>query len=110
MTAETVDIPMTDEDGRHITDFVLCQDMAAWVTQGPIMERNLERLAESDKGIILYRRLLREQMQIAEDGGDPMNVFRELPPDGGHIAFQGEPGPFGFDPNALDPAIEKELG
>ena len=29
---------------------------------------------------------------------------------GGHIAFQGEPGPFGFDPNAIDQAIEKELG
>ena len=49
----------------------------AWVTQGPIAERQLERLGESDKGIILYRRLLREQMAIAADGRDPMNVFRD---------------------------------
>ena len=29
---------------------------------------------------------------------------------GGGIAFQGEPGPFGFDPSALERAIEQELG
>lgn len=28
---------------------------------------------------------------------------------GGHVAFQGEPGPFGFDPNALASAIDEEL-
>jgi LigXa C-terminal domain like len=51
--------------------------MAAWVTQGPIAKRELERLGESDKGIILYRRLLQEQLAIVEQGGDPMNVFRD---------------------------------
>jgi 5,5'-dehydrodivanillate O-demethylase oxygenase subunit len=71
------EIPLTDEHGQHITDFVLGQDMMAWVTQGPIAERQLERLGESDKGIILYRRLLREQLTIAEEGKDPMNVFRD---------------------------------
>jgi len=29
------DIPIKDERGRFITDFVLGQDMMAWVTQGP---------------------------------------------------------------------------
>jgi hypothetical protein len=29
---------------------------------------------------------------------------------GGRIAFQGDPGPWGFDPSALETAIEKELG
>ena len=71
------EIPLKDEHGQHITDFVLGQDMMAWVTQGPIAERPLERLGESDKGIILYRRLLREQMATAEAGKDPMNVFRD---------------------------------
>ncbi len=28
---------------------------------------------------------------------------------GGRIAFQGEPGPWGFDPSALEQAIEQEL-
>ena len=70
-------IPMTDDSGRHITDFVLGQDMAAWVTQGPVAERNLERLGESDQGVILYRRMLAEQMALVEDGGEPVNVFRD---------------------------------
>jgi 5,5'-dehydrodivanillate O-demethylase len=55
-----------DERGRHITDFVLGQDMAAWVTQGPIARRELEKLGESDKGITLYRRLLQEQLAAVE--------------------------------------------
>ena len=29
---------------------------------------------------------------------------------GGHVAFRGEPGPFGFQPETLESAIEKELG
>ena len=29
---------------------------------------------------------------------------------GGHVAFQGGPGPFGFDPTKLEAAIEAELG
>jgi 5,5'-dehydrodivanillate O-demethylase oxygenase subunit len=71
------EIPITDEQGRHITDFVLGQDMAAWVTQGPIAKRELEKLGESDKGIIPYRRLLQEQLERVEKGEDPMNVFRD---------------------------------
>ena len=47
------------------------------MTQGSLAERELERLAESDKGIILYRRMLQEQMGIVEDGGEPINVFRD---------------------------------
>lgn len=29
---------------------------------------------------------------------------------GATVAFQGEPGPFGFDPTALEKAIRRELG
>ena len=29
---------------------------------------------------------------------------------GGHVAFQGDPGPWGFNPEALERAIEAELG
>ena len=38
------------------------------------MNRNLEKLGQSDVGLILFRRMLNEQMQIVEDGGDPMNT------------------------------------
>ncbi len=52
------------------------QDITAWVTQGPIADRSQEKLGESDKGIIIYRRMLRQQLAIIEDEGEPMNVFR----------------------------------
>jgi hypothetical protein len=47
------------------------------MSQGPRNDRSQEKLGESDKGIILYRKLFREQIEIVDDGGDPMNVFRD---------------------------------
>jgi 5,5'-dehydrodivanillate O-demethylase len=69
--------PLTDEQGRYVIDYVFGQDYMGWATQGPIAERHLEKLGEADKGIILYRRLLKQQLGIVEDGGVPMNVFRD---------------------------------
>ena len=70
-------VPLTDERGDYLTDLTFNQDYMTWISQGPIAERDQERLGESDAGIILFRRLLRQQMELAEDGGEPMNVFRE---------------------------------
>ena len=70
-------IPLKNSDARFVTDFVLGQDMMAWATQGELADRGQEKLGESDKGIILYRRLLQEQMALVEDGGEPMNTFRD---------------------------------
>jgi 5,5'-dehydrodivanillate O-demethylase oxygenase subunit len=53
------------------------QDTMAWVAQGAIVDRSKERLGESDKGVIMWRELLKRQIQIVEDGGEPMNVFRD---------------------------------
>jgi 5,5'-dehydrodivanillate O-demethylase len=52
------------------------QDYMAWATQGPIAVRDQEKLGESDVGIILFRRMLRQQLEVVRDGGEPMNVFR----------------------------------
>ena len=75
------DIPVKDPQGRFISDFVLGQDSMVWATQGMrnggLAERHLEKLGESDKGIILFRRLVSEQAKIVQDGGEPMNVFRD---------------------------------
>jgi 5,5'-dehydrodivanillate O-demethylase len=69
--------PLKDENGKYVLDYVFGQDYMGWATQGPIAERNLEKLGESDKGTIMFRRMLQEQLAIVEDGGDPMNVFRD---------------------------------
>ena len=66
-----------DEDGRMKRDYVMGQDMTAWVIQGPIMDRTTERLGVSDVGLIMYRRMLSEQAALVEEGGEPMGVWRD---------------------------------
>jgi 5,5'-dehydrodivanillate O-demethylase len=83
------EVPVYDEKGKFIVDFVNGQDTMVWASQGPVAPRNLERLAESDRGIILYRRLLREQMEKVAEGVDPMNVLRD-PEKNQYIAFGQE--------------------
>jgi 5,5'-dehydrodivanillate O-demethylase len=75
-----VPIAGVDEKGQPIweqLDNNSGQDHFAWTSQGPRTRRWLEKLGQSDIGIILYRRMLMEQMQLVEDGGDPMNTFRD---------------------------------
>ena len=117
---EQTDIPYKYEnvfknDGRIRADWVLGQDQAAWIMQGPISDRTTEALGVTDVGIILYRKVLEEQMQIVEDGGEPMNVHREdkgvivLPQE--HSYYPGYDvtgGPFRDKPN-LKPLIEAQL-
>ncbi|MCY4583133.1 MAG: aromatic ring-hydroxylating dioxygenase subunit alpha [Chloroflexi bacterium] len=76
----TVPLPGVDLQGRPIwslLDHNAGQDNMAWMSQGPVSQRWLEKLGESDRGLIIYRRLLDQQINVAEDGGDPMNVFRD---------------------------------
>jgi 5,5'-dehydrodivanillate O-demethylase len=49
----------------------------AWKTQGPILDRTRERLAASDRGVVMYRGMLRREIEKVEQGMDPMNVFRD---------------------------------
>ncbi|HZT06236.1 MAG TPA: Rieske 2Fe-2S domain-containing protein [Chloroflexota bacterium] len=71
------DVPIADERGEPILDYVLAQDMAAWWTQGEITDRSHEKLGTTDSGIIMFRRLLDQQIRRVERGEDPMNVIRD---------------------------------
>jgi 5,5'-dehydrodivanillate O-demethylase len=53
------------------------QDRMAVEGQGPITDRSIEHLAASDRGVTLYRELLREAIAAVEAGRDPPNVFRD---------------------------------
>jgi 5,5'-dehydrodivanillate O-demethylase len=64
-------------DGTLRSDDTIAQDHAAWILQGPIMDRSMERLGESDRGLIMYRQLLADQLRLMEEGGEPLNVFRD---------------------------------
>src|SRR5262249_22753010 len=73
-----IELPVMDDNGRFTAlDTVNGQDVLAWVAQGPITDRADERLGDSDRGVILFRKLLAAQMQRVEQGEDPLNVFRD---------------------------------
>jgi nitrite reductase/ring-hydroxylating ferredoxin subunit len=50
-------------------------DMEAQESQRPIAVHALEHLASSDRGVLLYRRQLRQQIEAVERGEDPLNRF-----------------------------------
>ena len=69
-------------DARHpFTKFRLdevdAQDFMAWETQGPILDRTRERLAASDRGVVMYREMLRREIDKVAQNLDPMNVMRD---------------------------------
>lgn len=71
------DVPLYDDDGRPLWDFILAQDAHAWISQGDITDRTVEHLGRTDLPIVFMRRQFEEQLCIMEDGGDPKNVFRD---------------------------------
>ncbi len=67
-------VPMRDEEGEYRLDMVLAQDVMAWETQGPVMNRSEEQLGAGDKGVVNYRRLIREQIDAVAKGKAPLGV------------------------------------
>ena len=76
-TVATYDVPFKDANGDFIVDNVDGQDMMAWISQGAIADRTLENLGASDKGIAIYRRMLRREIKKIEAGQDPMGIVRD---------------------------------
>jgi 5,5'-dehydrodivanillate O-demethylase len=70
-------VPLFNEDGKIIADSIPKQDELAWVAQGAISDRPREHLGASDRGIILYRKVLEEQLDKIERGEDPIGVVRD---------------------------------
>jgi hypothetical protein len=70
-------VPLHDGEGNWVLNYTFNQDYMAWVTQGPIAEREKEKLGASDRGIILFRQMLHEQIERVREGEEPMNTFRD---------------------------------
>ncbi len=70
-------VPMFEVPVMEHPDFILGQDYVAWHEQGEIADRSQEMLGQSDEGVILLRQMLLEQIEVAERGEDPINVFRD---------------------------------
>jgi 5,5'-dehydrodivanillate O-demethylase oxygenase subunit len=69
--------PWQDERGRFIVESLNGQDMMAMISQGNLSDRRTERLGTSDKGVILYRNLLLEQIDRLERGEDVLGTVRD---------------------------------
>jgi hypothetical protein len=65
-------LDMTEEERQ-----ALPSDWEAQGSQGPITLHSEEHLATSDKGISMLRRLLRQQIRVVQQGGDPIGVIRD---------------------------------
>src|ERR687885_471511 len=70
-------VPLRDTGGDWVLNYVFNQDYMAWITQGPMAQRDKEKLGASDRGIILFRQLLHEQIEKVSEGEEPMNTFRD---------------------------------
>ena len=73
----TYEVPYLDDQGEFIVDNVDGQDMMAWVSQGPIADRTQENLGATDKGVVMYRRMLKREMEKVQAGMDPMGLVRD---------------------------------
>jgi 5,5'-dehydrodivanillate O-demethylase len=64
-------------NGEFHLDHFASQDHMAWETQGPLADRAKEHLGEADRGIIMFRKLLRDQIQAVQNGDDPIGTNRD---------------------------------
>ena len=71
-TAGTQEKHRSYEDTQRHPD-----DKEAQVSQRPIAVHALERLGTTDRGVIMFRKLLKRALKEVEEGRDPQNVFRD---------------------------------
>ena len=71
------DVPYKDEAGEFILDNIDGQDMMAWISQGTIADRTRENLGASDKGVAIFRRVLKREVRKVQEGQDPIGTVRD---------------------------------
>ena len=70
-------IQLRDESGEYDLSNIDVQDVMAWETQGPIANRDLEKLGTTDKGVILLRNILKRELEKVQRGEDPTGTVRD---------------------------------
>jgi len=66
-----------EETGGWITSHIMNQDYVSWIGQGTMTDRWNEHLAESDRGVIMLRKRLMQDLKIIQDGADPKAIVRD---------------------------------
>ncbi|MGH7844957.1 MAG: Rieske 2Fe-2S domain-containing protein [Candidatus Binatia bacterium] len=65
-------------DGVYRMDKVWMQDYMAWETAGPVYDRTREHLATGDKGVLVFRKLLKSEIDKVKRGRDPIGLVRNM--------------------------------
>jgi len=79
-----------DQFGLATGPSSVAHDELAWIGQGPITDRTVEHLATSDRGIMMYRNMLLENIEKVERGEDPIGVVRDMARNYPHIEIRHE--------------------
>jgi Rieske oxygenase family protein len=58
-------------------NMVSAQDSMAWETQGPVTDRTREHIGVGDEGVIVLRKLLKEQIERVQQGLEPVGMIRD---------------------------------
>ena len=102
--------PFITPDGKPDLTTFNGQDRIVWITQGKITDRTTEILGASDRGIVMYRRMLDEQIARVERGEDP-NVAVVRDPEKNQLIEFGEVQTGRWwekpDPDRVDPYLVK---
>jgi 5,5'-dehydrodivanillate O-demethylase len=69
--------PTVDIQGEWIMSHVNNQDIVAWVCQGRIADRTVERLGASDIGVTLLRNMFLQDLEAIGQGRDPRCLLRD---------------------------------
>jgi 5,5'-dehydrodivanillate O-demethylase len=75
------DIPVSyfpnprDEKGDYELTSFIGQDMMAFESQGRLFDRPNALIGSSDRGVLMFRNLLKEQIKVVQEGGTPAGVF-----------------------------------
>jgi 5,5'-dehydrodivanillate O-demethylase oxygenase subunit len=81
------DAPNSTVEDVDQTDFY-GQDRVVWETQGTITDRSIEKLGATDRGIVLFRRMLADQIDRVERGEAPNVAVVRSPEENVSIAFE----------------------
>jgi 5,5'-dehydrodivanillate O-demethylase len=69
--------PVCRPDGDWIAEGGAHQDFVAMLGQGRLADRSHEHLGESDRGVILLRKMLSEDLRALKQGEDPRGILRD---------------------------------
>lgn len=73
---ERMEHPLQPDGEYQLHNFVY-QDQMAWETQGAIADRTTEMIGAGDRGVVMYRNMLRQQIEKVQRGEEPDGVIRD---------------------------------